>query len=99
MGRAEHRKMQKSIRKRMTDEQFNKLQVEANKGFVEMEVNKQIKFYQNLWTECMLEAFKNNGLSQAKAKMVLDDIELIMLRKIEEKKNSKGVKPVVKGRL
>ena len=96
MGRAEHRKMQRKMKKIMSDEQLKSLQDEANRGFVEMEVNKQIKFYQDLWTECMLEAFKTNGLSQAKAKMVLDDIELIMLRKIEEKKNSKGVKPVVK---
>ena len=96
MGRAEHRKMQRHINKRMTDEQFNRFHSEVNQEYIKGEVNKQIKFYQNLWTECMLEAFKINGLSQAKAKMVLDDIELIMLRKIEEKKNSKGVKPVVK---
>ena len=96
MGRAEHRKMQKKTKKMLTDEQFKQLQSEANKGYVETEVNKQIAVSQNLLTECMLEAFKNNGLSQAKAKMVLDDIELIMLRKIEEKKNSKGTKPVVK---
>ena len=96
MRRAEHRKMQRHINKRMTDEQFNRFQSEVNQEYIKGEFNKQIKFYQNLWTECMLEAFKTNGLSQAKAKMVLDDIELIMLRKIEEKKNSKGVKPVVK---
>ena len=45
-------------------------ELEANKGYVEMEVNMQIAFYQNLLTECMLEAFKNNGLSQAKANRI-----------------------------
>ena len=96
MGRAEHRKMQRHISKRMTEEQFKIFQSEVNQEYIKGEVNKQIKFYQNLWNECMEEAFKNNGISLTKAKMILEDIELIMLRKIDKKKNSNGIKPVVK---
>ncbi|WP_294377732.1 hypothetical protein [uncultured Clostridium sp.] len=100
MGRAENRKMKKHIKSKMTEEQFKVFQSEVNQEYVNGEVNKQIKFYQELWTDCLLEAFKKNGYSTDKAKMILDDVELIMLRKIEEKKkNNTGRIPVIKGRL
>ncbi|BBK77338.1 hypothetical protein [Clostridium butyricum] len=100
MGRAENRKMKKHIKGRMTEQQFNVFQSEVNQEFINGEVNKQIKFYQELWTDCLLEAFKKNGYSLDKSKMILDDVELIMLRKIREKKNNQaGRIPVVKGRL
>ena len=89
MGRAKDRKKRKILNRRLTPEQFAKLNSDANRELVEYEVDKQIKFYQALWTECMLEAFKENKISTDKAKMILEDIETIMIRKIEEKKNGK----------
>ena len=48
----------------------------------------------------MTEAFKRNGLSDSKAIMILEDIELIMMQKVnEKKKNSQGMYLVVKGDL
>ena len=90
MGRAENRKKKKFLNRKLTPEQFAKLNSEANKELIDYEVDKQIKFYQNLWTECMLEAFKINKISTDKARMVLEDIETIMLRKVEEKKNGEA---------
>lgn len=87
MGRAENRKKKKFLNRRLTPEQFERLNSRANKELIDYEVNNQIKFYQALLTECMIEAFKQNKISTDKAKMVLQDIEMIMLRKIEEKKN------------
>lgn len=85
MGRAENRKKKKFLNRKLTPEQFEKLNSEANKELIDYEVDKQIKFYQNLWTECMLEAFKINKISTDKARMILEDIETIMLRKVAEK--------------
>lgn len=87
MGRAENRKMKKHLRNSLTPEQFATLQSQANKDMVQLEVNNQIKFYQGLWSECLTEAFKKNGYSNEKAKMLLDDVEIIMRRKVEEKRN------------
>ena len=100
MGRAENRKMKKHLKGRMTEEQFKVIQSEVNKEYINREVDKQIKFYQELWNDCMTEAFKKNGLSDSKAIMILEDIRLIMMQKVnEKKKNSQGMYPVVKGDL
>lgn len=85
MGRAENRKKKKILNRRLTPEQFEKLNSEANKELIDYEVDRQIKFYQNLWTECMIKAFEQNNISKDKARMVLEDIETIMLRKVAEK--------------
>jgi ribosomal protein L9 len=82
MGRAENRKMKKNLKKGLTNEQFQKLQSQANKEIVQFEVSNQIKFYKSLWTECLLESFKKNGISNDKAKMFLDDVEIIMRKKV-----------------
>lgn len=98
MGRAENRKKAKYIRRKISDEQFKKLQSDINRAYIQDEVEKQLQFVQAFWAECMEEAFKKNNISQTKLKMVLDDIELIMARKVsEKKKNSSGSNPVIKG--
>lgn len=94
MGREEKRKFQKQMRKKLTPEQFEVLQSHANKEIVENEVANQIKCYQDLWSKCIIEAFKKNGYTTDKAKILLDDIELIMLRKLEGKKNGKSKKAI-----
>jgi hypothetical protein len=45
MGRQEKRKVQKQMRKKLTPEQFQMLQNQANKEIVENEVANQINFY------------------------------------------------------
>ncbi|MGL5153105.1 MAG: hypothetical protein ACRC7N_21300 [Clostridium sp.] len=89
MGRAEHRKKHKVVKQRMSDEQFKILQGEINQEFIENEVKNQIGFYQELFTECLTEAFKNNGITNTRANMILDDVKTIMIRKVEEKKHKK----------
>lgn len=95
MGRAENRKAKREMKKKLTPTQFEILQSSANKEIVELEVANQIKFYQDLWGKCIIEAFKKNGYSTDKAKMILDDIELIMLRKMEAKKNGDSEKTIL----
>lgn len=99
MGRKENRKKAKVIQKKMTKEQFDSFKSEVNRKYIEDEVEKQIKYYQKFWNVCLVEAFKKNGLSESKAIMILDDVEIIMRQKIEEKKNKPGIKPVIKGEL
>ena len=82
------------MKKKLTPEQFQTLQSQANKEIVENEVATQIKFYQDLWSKCIIESFKKNGYSTEKVKILLDDIELIMLRKVEEKKNGELKKAI-----
>lgn len=90
MGRAENRKKMKSIKKRMTDEQFGQLNSEINRQYINDEVNSQICFYQKLWSDCIIEAFKKCGYTLDKAKIILDETESIMLKKVEAKKNGKS---------
>ena len=83
MGRAENRKKIKTIKKRITEKQFKALNSEINMRYVNDEVDKQIKFYQKLWSDCIIEAFKKCGYTLDKAKVVLDETEVIMLKKVE----------------
>lgn len=85
MGRKALRQRNRVLKNKLSDEQFKRLLGESNKKYVDGEVNRQIKFYQNLWSECIIEAFAKEGYSEYKAKQLLEDIEVIMLRKAEEK--------------
>ena len=85
MSRAANRK----LRSKLTEEQFARLIGDSNRQYVESEVNRQIKFYQHLWTDCLTEAFKKHGLSLIKQREILEDVELIMRRKVQKKKEGK----------
>ncbi|MGG7177204.1 hypothetical protein ACQPU1_06425 [Clostridium paraputrificum] len=90
MGRAEKRKKAKYVSKKLTPGQFAKLENDINKEFINDEVNNQTAYFRKLFSECLKEAFKKNSVSEIKALMILDDVELIMIRKVEEKKNGKS---------
>ncbi len=83
MGRAERRKQQRIMNKKLSADQFNKLQNEVNKDYINIEVDRQCTFFKNIFSECLIEAFKSNGISNSKGKQILEDVELIMLRKVK----------------
>lgn len=85
MSRALNRK----LKSKLTDEQFARLIGDSNREYVEQEVNRQINFYQQLWTDCLTESFKKHGLSLIKQREILEDVELIMKRKLQKKKEGK----------
>lgn len=89
MGRAETRKQKRAVNKRFTKEQFDALQSDINKEFIKQEVDTQVTFFQNFFSECIKEAFVKNNISLTKANIILDDVALIMNRKVEEKRNAK----------
>lgn len=90
MGRAEDRKKAKEIRKKLTPQQFQQLQSDVNRRFIDEEVNARMEYYKGLWSECLIEAFRRNGYTTDKAKILLDDIGLLMKQKVEEKRNGKA---------
>lgn len=85
MNRAERRKTQKLINKKLTNEQFEQLKKEANGDFIEKEVEKRMKYNEELFKEALHEAFKRQNISSAKEKALLDDMILIMRRKRAER--------------
>lgn len=92
MNRAERRKMQRKGRKKgltLSDEQVAKIQSEANMEYIRMEVERRMKINETLFSEALIEAFERNNISKTKGKMLLDDISLIMRRKVAEKRNEK----------
>lgn len=80
MNRKRKRNMQKRFK--LTDEQLNKLQSEANMEYVETEVKKRLEVFQGVFNKCLLEAFDRNGISKIKAKSVIDDVELLVKREV-----------------
>ena len=86
MGRAESRKKAKYIKKRLTTDQFNKLERDINKQYIQDEVTRQTEVFKKLFSECLTEAFKQNNISLIKANMILDDVSIIMQRKVSEKR-------------
>lgn len=85
MGRKERRKQNKVLRDKLTNSQFEKLYAESNKEYVNLEVKKQIHFYQSLWSDSLLEAFAKHGIGLTKQKIILEDVGVIMARRAEEK--------------
>ncbi len=83
MGRTERRKQQRVMNKKLSTDQFNKLQSEVNRDYINIEVDRQCTFFKNMFSDCLIEAFKNNGISNSKGKQILEDVELIMLRKVK----------------
>ncbi len=84
MGRAERRKQQKFMNRKLSIDQFDKLKNEVNRDYINIEVDRQCTFFKNIFSECLIESFKNNGISSSKGKQILDDVELIMLRKVKK---------------
>ncbi|MEG2412597.1 MAG: hypothetical protein RSA29_17025 [Clostridium sp.] len=84
MGRTERRKQQKVMNKKLSTDQFSKLQSEVNKEYIDKEVDRQCNFFKNIFSDCLLEAFKKNGVSNQKGKAILDDVESIMIRKVNK---------------
>lgn len=84
MGRTENRRIKKHLRKFMTQDQIDNLITDTNKKYLTNEIEKTISLYKKLWTECLLESFNDNGISKLKSKMILDDVELLMQRKVGE---------------
>ena len=61
----------------------------TNNTAVQCEVEKQIKFYQELWSRHIVQAFKEHGISDMKGKLILDTIEVNMIREMEIKRQEK----------
>ena len=90
MGRAEKRNNNKYIRKKLTTKQYEELKETMTKEYVAEEVNKAILVYQKLWTNCIIEGVKKCGYSNDKAMQLLDQVELLMVQKVEEKRNGES---------
>lgn len=90
MGRAEDRKRKKYISKKLTQKQFENLKNDINNEFINKEVSERCKYFKELFSDCLAEAFVRNNLSRTKLMMILDDVELIMNQKLEEKRNGKS---------
>lgn len=93
MGRAEDRKKKKFMKKRLTNEQLGRLQSETNLEYINLEVEKKCDFFKNLFSDCIIEAFKKNGFSNIQANKLLDDVEIIMKKKVA-KSNEQSKKTI-----
>lgn len=87
MGRAEDRKKRKFINQKLTKQQFEILKSDINREFIEKEVSERCKYFKELFSDSLVEAFLKNNLPKSKVMMILDDTELIMKRKAEERLN------------
>lgn len=87
MGRAENRKKRKFINQKLTKQQFEILKSDINREFIEKEVSERCKYFKELFSDSLMEAFLKNNLPKSKVMMILDDTELIMKRKAEERLN------------
>lgn len=88
MGRAEDRKKKRYINKKLTPEQFTHLESEINQKYIEQEVKIQMAYFRKLFADSLVEAFKKNDISLTKANMIIDDVAVIMERKVSEKRGA-----------
>lgn len=90
LGRAEKRKKGKTIKRVLTSSQLKELENGVNNEYIASEVNLRIENYQKLWTDSIIEAFKKCGYTLDKAKILLDETESIMVKKVAVKRNGKS---------
>lgn len=82
MGRAEDRKKKKIMKRKLTNVQLDRLQSEANLEYINQEVEKKCDFFKELFSQCITEAFKKNGFTNVQANKLLDDVQIIMRKKV-----------------
>lgn len=87
MGRAEDRKRKKYISKKLTQKQFENLKNDINNEIINKEVAERCQNFKELFADCLAEAFVKNNLPKTKLRLILDDVVLIMKRKVEERRN------------
>lgn len=84
MGRADDRKFQKSVKKKLNDKQFDKLMSDINYEYVSREAKARFDAFRNSFLEAIVEAMKENGLSNIKCKAIVDDTERIFFKKVNK---------------
>lgn len=84
MGRAQRRAQEKYVKSKLPQDQYEKLVNEINYEYINSEVNKGMNKFKALFAECLLESFKKNGITNSKAKAVLDDVDILMVRKVRK---------------
>ena len=86
MGRQENRKKQRYMKKKLSEHQFSKLMSDSNRQLVNEEVERRTEVFKTLFSECLYESFNRNGIPTMKANMIMDDIVVLMAKKVQEKK-------------
>lgn len=90
MGRKEDRQRSRVVNKKLTKGQFNQLQGDINQEFINREVAIQTKKFREFFSDCFIDAVIKNNISQSKALSILDDVAIIMKRKVSEKREKKN---------
>ena len=82
MGRAEDRKMRRKIDKRVGKGTVEKLAQNLDQELINWQVNTRCEKFESYLIDSVIEAMKNNGLSNTQIKRISIDIELILKRKV-----------------
>lgn len=82
MGRAEDRKMRRKIDKRVGKGTVEKLAQNLDQELINWQVNTRCEKFESYLIDSVIEAMKNNGLSNTQIKRISTDIELILKRKV-----------------
>ncbi|MBN1048730.1 hypothetical protein JW813_09165 [Clostridium botulinum] len=82
MGRAENRRIQRKVNKKIGKQKVNNIVNGIDQELINSEIDRKCKVFQGMIVDSVVEAMKRNGLTNSQMKRISDDIELILRKKV-----------------
>lgn len=82
MGRAENRRIQRKVNKKIGKQKVNNIVNGIDQELINSEIDRKCKVFQGMIVNSVVEAMKRNGLTNSQMKRISDDIELILRKKV-----------------
>ncbi|NFH90864.1 hypothetical protein FDA33_11755 [Clostridium botulinum] len=82
MGRAEKRRIQRKVNKKIGKQKVNNIVNGIDQELINSEIDRKCKVFQGMIVDSVVEAMKRNGLTNSQMKRISDDIELILRKKV-----------------
>ncbi|WP_252238323.1 hypothetical protein [Clostridium sp. VAP51] len=82
MGRAENRRIQRKVNKKIGKQRVNNIVNGIDQELINSEIDRKCKVFQGMIVDSVVEAMKRNGLTNSQMKRISDDIELILRKKV-----------------
>lgn len=82
MNREQRRATQRRVNKRYGKENMQNIINNIDEKLIYAEVDRKCEIYRQDMINCMVESMKKNGISRNKIKLILDDFEIILRKKV-----------------
>ncbi|NFG24870.1 hypothetical protein FDF11_14260 [Clostridium botulinum] len=82
MGRAENRRIQRKVNKKIGKQKVNNIVNGIDQELINSEIDRKCKVFQGMIVDSVVEVMKRNGLTNSQMRRISNDIELILRKKV-----------------